>query len=301
MRGTPEAARLSDTEYRIVTNLVRNRCGLHLDESKRSLVEKHLSRLIEESGHGSVTSYLYQIQNGPNAEEEMSEVIDLLTTNETYFFRDRVQLEVLVQEIVPDILSHRSRGGQPVSIWSAGCSSGEEPYSIVMLADQMGLQAGRDFKVFASDISRRGLAQARRGIYGEASFSETEDRERERYFTEEDGLMRVVDEVRRGVDFMRMNLLDPSKAGMFGVMDIVLCRNVIGHFEGVAKQVLIDRLYENLVPGGHLLLGHAESLIDISSKFELKHCNRDLVYRKPVLGEEREDPWHRPVYLRDDG
>ena len=170
MPARPAPRKLSDAEFRIFTDLVRQRCGLHFDDSTRFIIEKRIARLIEEADYGSVASYLFQLRSGPDAEEEMARVIDLLTTNETYFFRERRQLDALIHEIVPDLLAQPSRGGRPVSIWSAGCSSGEEPFSIVMLADEVGLRPGRDFRLFASDISRTVLAKARRGVYREASF-----------------------------------------------------------------------------------------------------------------------------------
>jgi chemotaxis protein methyltransferase CheR len=287
-----EPQSLSDAEFRIFTDLVRQRSGLHFDETTRFIVEKRLLRHMRESEAGSVSSYLLQLRNGPHAEDEMAAVIDLLTTNETYFFRERSQLDALVQEIIPTLLAQRSRAGKPVSIWSAGCSSGEEPFSIVMLAREAGLRPGRDFRVYASDISRRVLAKARRGVYREASFRETSESLRSRYFEEKDGWMRVSDEVKRDVDFLHMNLLDPAKVAMLGSIDVILCRNVIIYFDASAKKRLIGSFYETLEPGGHLLLGHAESLINITSNFELKHLERDLVYRRPLPGEERDDPWH---------
>lgn len=288
----PEPHSLSDAEYRIFTDLVRDRCGLHFDQNTRFIVEKRVARLIQDSEHASVASYLFQLRSGPASEDEMASVIDLLTTNETYFFRERAQLEALVHEIIPDVLSQRSRAGRPVSIWSAGCSSGEEPFSVVMLAREAGLRPGRDLRVFASDISREVLAKARRGIYREASFRETEDRLRARYFAQKEGLTRISDEIKRDVDFMHLNLLDPSRLAMIGTMDVILCRNVIIYFDAETKRKLMDQFYDKMSPGGHLLLGHAESLINVSTNFELKHLERELVYRRPVPGEEREDPWH---------
>lgn len=292
MPADKTSSRLSDAEFRIFTDLVRRRCGLHFDESTRFIVEKRLARHMQESDFGSVTSYLLQLRSGPNAEDEMAAVIDLLATNETYFFRERSQLDALVQEIVPTLLAHPGRAGRPISIWSAGCSSGEEPFSVMMLAREAGLVPGRDFRIYGSDISRMALAKARRGIYREASFRETEDRLRSRYFAQKDGLTRISDEIKRGVDFLQMNLLDPAKVAMLGSMDVILCRNVIIYFDAATKKQLVGSFYDKLAPGGHLLLGHAESLINISSNFELKHLERDLVYRRPVPGEEREDPWH---------
>lgn len=289
--GRPKL-KLTDAEFRLFTDFIRGRCGLHFDEDTRYLVEKRLARRIQEADIGSFASYLYQLRNGPNAEDEFSKVVDILTTNETYFFRERSQLSALVEEIVPAMLSHQLTSRRPISIWSAGCSSGEEPFSVAMMGLEAGLVPGRDFRVYASDISRAVLSRARRGVYREASFREADEWTRRRYFVQKDGLTRISDSVKRHVDFVHMNLLDSSKVSLLGTMDVILCRNVIIYFDLETKKQVMKTFHDKLRPGGYLLLGHSESLINVTADFELKHLSRDLVYRRPVPGEEREDPWH---------
>jgi chemotaxis protein methyltransferase CheR len=284
--------KLTDAEFRLFTDFLRGRCGLHFDEDTRYLVEKRLSRRMQEADMGSFASYLYQLRCGPNAEDEFSRIVDLLTTNETYFFRERSQLTALVEEIVPEMLSRQTTSSRPISIWSAGCSSGEEPFSVVMMGMEAGLVPGRDFRVYASDISRAMLRKARRGVYREASFREADESTRQRYFARKDGLFRISDSVKRRVDFVHMNLLDSSKVSLLGEMDIILCRNVIIYFNLDTKRQVMKTFHDELRPGGYLLLGHSESLIKVTSDFELKHLSRDLVYRRPVSGEERVDRWH---------
>ena len=288
----PGDLKLTDAEFRLFTDFLRDRCGLHFDEDTRYLVEKRLARRIREAEFGSFASYFYQLRSSSNAEEEFSTIVDLLTTNETYFFREQSQLTALVEEIIPEMLSRQTLGHRPISIWSAGCSSGEEPFSIVMSALEAGLVPSRDFRVYASDISKAVLARARRGVYREASFRETTDPIRQRYFAQKDGLTRIADSVKRHVDFVHMNLLDESKVSLLGKMDVILCRNVIIYFDLETKKRIIKTFHDRLQPGAYLLLGHSESLINITADFELKHLRRDLVYRRPVPGEEREDSWH---------
>ena len=282
----------TDAEFRLFADFIRGRCGLHFDEDTRYLVEKRLARRIQEADMGSFASYLYQLRSGPNAEDEFSKVVDILTTNETYFFRERSQLSALVEEIVPGMLSRQLTSRRPISIWSAGCSSGEEPFSVTMMGMEAGLVPGRDFRVYASDISRAVLNRARRGVYREASFREADESTRRRYFAQKDGLTRISDSVKRHVDFVHMNLLDSSKVSLLGTMDVILCRNVIIYFDLETKKRVMKTFHDKLRPGGYLLLGHSESLINVTADFELKHLSRDLVYRRPVPGEEREDPWH---------
>ncbi len=288
-----QLAPMSDLEFRMYRDLLKSHCGLHFDESSRFLVEKRIGRRLLELDLRSYGAYHYSLRKR-GGDEEVANLVDILTTNETYFFRERSQLSALIDEIIPELLLRwqRPTSSRPVTIWSAGCSSGEEPYSIVALAIEAGLEPGRDIRVYGSDISRPMLTKSRRGVYREASFRETSPELRAKYFTEKDGVFRVCDEVKKHVDLIHLNLTDESKLGLLGTMDVILCRNVIIYFDGDTKKQVIQSFYDRLHPGGYLLLGHSESLINVSTVFELSHLKRDLVYRRPVPGEEMRDPWH---------
>jgi len=283
---------MSDAEFRMFAELVRRHCGLHFPPESRFLLEKRVGRRMRELELSSFAAYHYRLRREA-PDEELAQLVDEITTNETYFFRERGQLRALVDEILPEALvARRARGGGPVAIWSAGCSSGEEPYSIVILAREAGMRPGVDFHVYASDISRRMLRKARQGLYRPASFRETEAWLRDRYFAEKDGVWRISDEVKKHVDLIHLNLMDRTKAALLGRMDVVLCRNVIIYFDSEAKARAVELFREKLRPGGHLLLGHSESLVNISNAFDLRHLKRDLVYRRPLPGQALADPWH---------
>jgi chemotaxis protein methyltransferase CheR len=290
---------MSDAEFRMFCELLRDRSGLHFDSETRFLVEKRLARRVQSLELGSFAAYHFHLRSGLEGEREFCHVIDELTTNETYFFRERRQLEALIHEILPEKLDRKHQLGStlPVNIWSAGCSSGEEPYSIVMMAMEQGMSPGVDFRVYASDISGNMLRKSRTGLYREASFRETEAPMRDKYFSEKDGLFSIRDDIKQNVDLTQLNLLDRSKISLLGSMDVILCRNVIIYFDLETKKEVIKTFYEKLRPGGYLLLGHSESLINVTSAFELSHLKRDLVYRRPGVGEESADPWAR---LADD-
>jgi len=292
--GPENSFEMRDGEYRMFCELLKDRCGLHFGPDTRFLVERRVARRVQELELGSFAAYHFLLRSGHEGEEEFQRVIDELTTNETYFFRELNQLRALVEEIIPQLLRHKSRAGsnRAVNIWSAGCSSGEEPYSIIALALEAGLLPGRDLHVYASDISRGMLMKSRRGIYREASFRETRPALREKYFIEKEKQHRIRDEVKRHVDFIHLNLMDRSKIALLGTMDVILCRNVIIYFDLETKKRVIETFYDKLRPAGYLLLGHSESLINISSAFELAHLENDLVYRRPLPGEERGDPMH---------
>jgi len=288
-----ESLEMTGAEYRMFCEMLKRRCGLHFPEDMRFLVEKRVARRMEKLELGSFASYHYHLRQGQEGEEEFSALIDELTTNETYFFRERRQLDALVSEIIPELLLRKRHDGSggPVQIWSAGCSSGEEPLSIVMLGLEKGLRPGVDFRVYASDISRNMLGRCRKGVYRETSFRETEARLRERYFREKEGRYEVSADVRKEIDFVQINLLDPARVALLGKMDVVLCRNVIIYFDLETKKQVMSLFHEKLVPGGFLLLGHAESLINVTNAFELSQLREDLVYRRPGLGSEVADPW----------
>ena len=288
--------RFTDTEFRMFRELLRSHCGLHFADDLRYLLEKRVARRAEALGLASFSSYHYLLRRGTDGDDELARLIDDVTTNETYFLRERDQLRALVEEILPE-LGEGSSG--PVNVWSAGCSSGEEPYSIVILALEAGLVPGRDLRVYASDISRSMLQKARQGDYRESSFRSMEDPLKRKYFVEKEGLHRISDDVKRHVCFAHLNLLDPARQGLLGTMHVILCRNVIIYFDLETKRRVLCAFDAKLRPGGYLLLGHSESLINLSTAFELRHLRHDMVYRKPGLGESL-DAWNAGAGRRED-
>jgi chemotaxis protein methyltransferase CheR len=298
--GRAAEVAMTDAEFRMLAELLRTHCGLHFGAESRYLLERRLGRRLLELGLRSFTSYHYALRSDATGEGELAWAIDNLTTNETYFLRERAQLLALVQEIIPSLQARSGGEGGPVSIWCAGCASGEEPYSIVILALESGLAPGRDLRVYASDISRRALHRARRGLYREASFRQTDPWLRQKYFAEKEGLFRISDEIKKHVNFAHLNLLDEQRIALLGTLDVILCRNVIIYFDLETKRRVVRTFHEKLRPGGYLLLGHSESLINLSNEFELKHLRHDMVYRKPA----ESDPWHETAertLLRLDG
>src|SRR5258705_447121 len=172
---------MKDREFRWFADLVRSHCGISFGGDTRFLLERRVARRMRELSITSLSAYQYELRNESRRDGELAQLVDELVTNETYFFRERSQLRALVAEILPEALVARcERGGGPVAVWSAGCSSGEEPYSIVILAREAGFDPKRDLRVYASDISRRMMKRARAGSYREASFRGTEPPRRAR-------------------------------------------------------------------------------------------------------------------------
>jgi chemotaxis protein methyltransferase CheR len=274
---------LSEDVFRLLRDLIKDYCGMYFDDASRYLIEKRLSRRVKGHHLNNFRDYYRFIRYDRNTEAELSAIIDILTVNETYFFREQNQLKAFRDEIL-DELRRTNKEKKTLRIWSAGCSSGEEPYTISMLICETGLFEGWDIEIYGSDINQRVLQVARKGIYRKNSFRTTELYYQKKYFTEEEGDYRISDRMRNHVNFSYLNLLDPFKARFLGNMDVIFCRNVLIYFDQASRRRVIDNFHNRLVEGGYLLLGHAESLINISTAFHLKHLKNDMVYQKPFHG-----------------
>ncbi len=169
-----------------------------------------------------------------------------------------------------------------ISMWSAGCSTGEEVYSIAVGVKESGLFNQAEIRIFGSDISRRCVAAARRGVYGSSAFRNTPPELRRRYFSERPDGVHVNEELRALCNFGQLNLVNPERAAVVGRVHVIFCRNVLIYFDNTSRRRVIEMFYDRLLPGGFLLLGHSESLLNVSTAFELVHLREDLVYRKPV-------------------
>ena len=268
-------------EFRLLRDLFGARLGLSIPiDSRLSLARKLRDRLGALS-LSTFAEYYQYLRFHPLAQAEWDQAVEVLTTNETYFFREDFQLRAFRDEILP-ALAEKNRAKRRLSMWSAGCSTGEEAYTIAILVAQSGLFTNWETRVFGSDISRRCVTTARRGVYGPASFRVTPVDIRRQFFTERPDGVHVADRIRSLCHFGQMNLLDDDKARVLGRVDAIFCRNVLIYFDAHARRRVIDIFLDRLYPGGVLLLGHSESLLNVTTAFELLHLKEDLVYRKPV-------------------
>lgn len=278
-------------EYRLLRDLVHERLGIWFGPESRLSLERRLRERLVANGLDGFADYHQFLKYSPLAAHEWDEAAELLTTNETYFFREDYQLRAFKNELLP-MLAEKNRQRRRVRIWSAGCSTGEEAYTIAILLLESGLFAGRrdedgwDVRVYGSDLSKQCITAARRGVYGPSSFRSTEIAVRDKWFTEEgENAWSVAAEARALCHFGQMNLLDEERTHLVGRCDIIFCRNVLLYFDAGVRRRVISMFYDRLVPGGVLLLGHAESLLNVSTAFELLHLQEDLVYRKPAHSE----------------
>lgn len=276
---------MSEEEFRLLRDLVYNHCGLWFDEQNSYLLEKRLSRRLVVHQLKSFREYYQLLRFNRKREQELEEIMDLLTTNETYFFREEYQLKAFTDEIVPEICAARGAKefNRRIRVWSAGCSTGEEPYTIAMLLLEMECLKDWSIEIIGTDISQRVLQHARRGIYGASAFRATDDYFRSKYFTAQpEGSYRVMDNVRKLVTISHLNLLDSTRMKMLGSFDLVFCRNVIIYFDQAVKKKVVESFFQVLRESGYLLLGHSESLMNVTTLFSLRHFKNDMVYQKPV-------------------
>ncbi len=270
---------LPDDVFRQLRDEIYRRTGMFFADTSKYLLQKRLSPRARELNFDSFQKYFYFLQYDPRAEAEFDQIYDLVTTNETYFFREPAQLQAFTEEIVPDILLRKAL--RKVRIWSAGCSSGEEAYTIAMLLEEAGYFEKAAFEIFASDINQQVLTRARRGVYRDSAFRATAIDLQQKYFTRQpDGSWRINDSIRNRVSFGRLNLYDQARVSLLGYLDLIFCRNVIIYFDEKSKKSVIGNFYSRLVDGGYLLLGHSESLVSLSTQFKLRHLRHDMVYQK---------------------
>ena len=273
---------MSDEEFRLIRDIIYSHCGLYFDNDTKYLLEKRLSRRVQLFNLQCFKEYYHFLKYDRKKDQELSDLMDILTTNETYFFREAFQLKALTDEILPELkLQKEQRGERSLRIWSAGCSTGEEPYTIAMLIMEMDCFRDWRVEIIGTDISHRVLQQSRKAVYGKSSFRTTEERYVKRFFQEQEGGFRVNDEVRELVTISHLNLFDQNRLALLGKMDVIFCRNVIIYFDQAAKKRIIETFYRMLQEGGYLLLGHSESLMNVTTAFALKHLKNDMVYQKP--------------------
>ena len=279
-RLAPSDSLLSAEDFRLLRESVSARMGLALAPGARPVLERRLRERLAVLNLKTFAEYYQYLSFDPGAADEWDALYDLLTTTETYFFREDYQLRAFQNEVLPELID-RARPRRRLTIWSAGCSTGEEVYTIAMLIHEMNLVQGWEVRVFGSDISKRCIATARRGVYGPSSFRVTPKDKRRAYFIDRPDGAHVVERIRAMCHFGQMNLLERDKARLIGRVDAIFCRNVLIYFDPQARKSVIDLFHERLYPSGVLLLGHSESLLNVSTAFELLHLKEDLVYRKP--------------------
>ncbi|AAF94556.1 CheR family methyltransferase [Vibrio cholerae] len=278
---------ITDTDFCRFRDYFYQKTGIFFENSKRYFVDKRLLQRIELTEHQSFRGYFTYLRFQASG-EELQAVINALTVNETYFFREISQLESLVEEVLDDIVRHRP--GELIRIWSMPCSSGEEPYSIVLfLLEHWPKLEQVDIEIIASDIDTGILQKAAQGIFSARSVKNLPNSSLNKYFSlRADGSYQLIDDIRQSVRFTQTNLNNRAEVQKLGAMDVIFCRNLLIYFDDISRRNAVESFYEQLNPGGVLFLGHSESMSRISSIFHVKRFRKSTGYYKPHKGKSDE-------------
>jgi len=269
----------SDKDFRRVRELIKNRAGIDLGSNKQSLVYGRLARRIRALGMATFAQYLAVVED--ERSEEAGRFVNAITTNVTEFFRENHHFEFLARTALPALWSRLEKTGKRARFWSAGCSTGEEPYSLAMvLRENMPASPGWDIKILATDLDTDVLGHARAGVYTTERVEKIPPARLGRFFEPVEGgaSYRAGETLRSLVTFKQLNLMDPWP--MHGPFDVIFCRNVVIYFDEATKLKLIGRYRDLLAPGGHLFLGHSESLA--SGALGLVACGKTIHSKLPA-------------------
>lgn len=266
---------ISDAEFKALRDVIRERFGIFYDDTKQFLLQSRLqTRLVKRSLRDFAAYYAF-LTADPDRESEWDELASVLSNNETYFFRERAQLDVLAKDVVDEAV----RGGRKLRIWSSACSTGEEPFSLAMtLLETRRLGPGQ-IQIRASDLSPRALERCAVGFYRELSFRATPPPLIQKYFRSFEGGFMIADDLKRMVEFFRINLLDDRAVGGAGPFDAIFCRNVLIYFDKPTQKRVVEAFARALRPRGYLFLGHAESIMRLTDLYEPFVTPKAIYYR----------------------
>ncbi|PXX91731.1 chemotaxis protein [Marinobacter vulgaris] len=272
-------AEITPQEYEAFKTFLQDACGILLGDNKQYLVKSRLRRIMEENNLNTLGELLERVKRtGRSSLNEV--VIDAMTTNETLWFRDNHPFRILQEKLLPEFGDKKS--AQSLRIWSAACSTGQEPYSVGMIIEEFRRQRPgklRDVKITATDISKSVLEVARRGEYEMIAIGRGLSPERQKQFftPAANGSWQIRPQIKSMVEFRELNLLERYMLGKF---DIVLCRNVLIYFSAELKKDILSRIHATLNPGGYLILGASESLNGLPHLYEMVQCHPGIIYRK---------------------
>ncbi|MFW5487517.1 MAG: CheR family methyltransferase [Desulfovibrio sp.] len=275
--------KISNEEFTQLRDFIYDRSGIYIADNRKYLLENRLANRIKKLNLKDYGEYFYYLQYDPRKQQELNRLFEAVTTNETSFYRNPPQLKVFQDKVLKTVLdAQKAKRTKSLRIWSAGCSTGEEPYTLgIILHEVLGKDISQwNIKITANDLSEAVLMSARRGIYTDYALRTTPKEIVRKYFEEDGGKFKVIPEVKRLVSFGQINLNDKVQLKRVERSQIVFCRNVIIYFDDAVKKQVIGSFYDNLLPGGFLLIGHSESLHNISRAFKPIHHPGAIVYNK---------------------
>jgi chemotaxis protein methyltransferase CheR len=273
---------LSVEQFQNLSHQIYQKLGLHFDQKKIYFLKTRVAKRMAVLGLQDPREYVFMLNYADPEGLEMQALANLITTNETYMFREYEQLQAFANHCLPEVLSAKqARGEKTLRIWSAGCSSGEEPYTLAMILQEVFPQANLwDCSIVATDVDENMLRKVALGRYGLRSVNQVPDEYREKYLIEDGEEYVVRRRTSTLVQTLHLNLHDRGEMRAMRGFDFIFCRNVLIYFDDLSRKAVVDHFYNALNPGGYIFLGHSESVGRISTAFQLRRFENHLVYVK---------------------
>jgi chemotaxis protein methyltransferase CheR len=276
--------KLSDSNFEVLRDFIYNFCGIFFHTGRKYFLESRLVRRMEARGLKDYADYYKLLKSPGEGPAEIKQLLIEITTNETCFFRNTQQIAALERQFFPEIVEAKKKiGFRKLRIWSAGSSSGEEPYTFAMILNEKRSSLLKDWiiEIVGTDISDKVLAQAKDGVYNNYSVRNMSEFYRKKYFKEEQaGVFTISPEIRKMVSFSNLNLYEDNRMVFMKSFDIIICSNVLIYFDAPAKTKIVQHFYNNLQPYGYFFLGQSESLHSINDKFKTVHFPGGFAYKK---------------------
>lgn len=265
---------LTDTDFELFRNIIYKESGISFSDTNRSILDSRLHERLRETGITAVHDYYEKIMSDG---EEMKVMLDSITTNLTRFFRNQAHFDTLIHYIIPELLKlKKAKGETQINVWSAGCSTGEEPFTISMILKDI-LPAPFTYKITASDLSLKSLMIGKQGFYPESRITGIPDEYLKKYFDKKDAGYQAKAEIASPIHFDYHNLKHDS--GLRN-LDIVFCRNVLIYFDEAAQLEVVNRFWESMAQKSFLFIGHSESLFGMNTKFQFLKTDWACLYQK---------------------
>jgi chemotaxis protein methyltransferase CheR len=277
---------ITDDDFEKFCEFFYRKTGIKFDQSKRYFVDRRLIERIKATGHNGFKSYFIFLRFESTG-KELQNLVNSLTVNETYFFREEYQFQCMVNSMLPEIIS-RKRAGDMIRIWSIPSSTGEEPYSIAIYLLEYWKDIDKwDVEIISSDIDTQVLEKAKKGIYSERSIQNLPESIIKKHFKYNgSGYYQICNDLRNSVEFTKVNIIDTKENKRYRGFDIVFCRNLLIYFDDLSRKIAVENLFDAMNPGGFICLGHSESMSRISPIFNVRKFPEAIVYQKPLEGKE---------------
>lgn len=279
-------AQISEADFLKFREFFYRKTGIHFEESKRYFVDKRLIERMEATGAEDFRAYFLALRFERNSQEELQHLVNSMTVNETYFFREAYQFDCMVKDMLNEVIKRKSPGDR-IRIWSVPSSTGEEPYSIaIYLLERWAHINDYEVEILSSDIDTKVLSAAQRGVYSARSIANLPRDYLNRYFTQtREQEWTISRDLVAAVDFSQVNLSDPADTRRFRNIDLIFCRNLLIYFDDLSRKVAAEAMFDALSPGGFICLGHSESMSRITSLYRVRRFADAMVYQKPLQGE----------------